>query len=82
MNEQEKQQIDTQPLEEYAAMLVAYMIDQRVKTNTEPYVATLTDLQNKLVEDFKEVMRGLCRADTLRCAKGLNGVMFEFTPSK
>lgn len=75
--------LDKEPLKEYSAMLVAWMIEQREKKQLSPCMALLPEMEIKIVEDMKDVLRELCREKVLKCHLNINGKpMFEFNPTK
>lgn len=74
--------IDNSPLKEYASMAVAFLIDSKIKNGVEPAMATLSEVKSLTAEDLLQVMREMCHEKVLTCRKGVNEIMFEFTPPK
>lgn len=73
---------DTSPLEEYTSMMVAYFIDHKTKSGESNPMTGYSEMQDKLANDFKQVLNKLCKNGTLRFTKVDNEPMFEFTPPR
>lgn len=71
-----------QPLTEYAAITIARIIGRREKENRQPFVASMTEIQNEFVADLRAVLNELVKNKTLTFSRGLNDTLFSFTPPK
>lgn len=74
--------IDTEPLKEYIAALVAVVIEKRIEGRKDPASAPMADILAGATADIKAALNELVRSGVLTYHKTLNGVSFEFTPPK
>lgn len=70
---------DLELLKEYAAGLVARQIRRKEEQNKHPLLAIMSEMQNELNEDFREVLNRLVKEAVLSWHRNINGtLMFEF----
>lgn len=74
--------IDLEPLEEYLAMVVAYIIDTKESRKQAPANARIDEILSVVNGNVKEALNGLVRTKVLTYNRTLNGTSFMFTPPR
>ena len=70
-------QIDNEPMKEFVAMAVGYIIDTRVNMNRPPFLATMTNIRN-VAQSLDSALEQLTKEGVLAERKTLNDRAFEF----
>lgn len=71
-------QIDNEPMKEFVAMAVGYIIDTRVNMNRPPFLATMTNIRNVVAQSLDSALEQLTKEGVLAERKTLNDRAFEF----
>lgn len=71
-----------EPLKEYLAMVIAYIIDTRISMNRPPLMATMTNIKNVLAKGVDAALAEMTKEGLLTERRTLNEKAFEFTPPK
>lgn|GEM_PF-3562601 len=75
-------QIDIEPLKEYLAMAIAFIIETKEQQGTAPLHATTQDIMGMLSDNAKRALNEMVTSGLLTFHRTINGVSFEFTPPK
>ncbi len=75
-------QIDIEPLKEYLAMAIAFIIETKEQQGTAPFHATTQDIMGMLSDNAKSALNEMVTSGLLTFHRTINGVSFEFTPPK
>lgn len=78
----EQNPTDIEPLKEYLSIVIAYIIDTRVKMNRPPLLATMTNIKNVLAKGVDAALREMTDEGLLTQRQTLNEKAYEFTPPK
>ncbi len=73
---------NTEPLKEYLAMVIAYIIDTRTSMNRPPLLATMTNIKNVLAKGVDAALAEMTKEGLLTERRILNEKAYEFTPPK
>lgn len=76
------EQIDLNPLKEYLALLIADIIDKRVKDKTAPFQAPTQEILRMVNDNVKTALNEMVKDGVLSFSRTINGANFEFTPPK
>lgn len=71
-----------EPLKEYLAMVIAYIIDTRISMNRPPLMATMTNIKNVLAKGVDAALAEMTKEGLLTEHRTLNEKAYEFTPPK
>lgn len=78
----EEKKIDLEPLEEYLAMVIAYIIDTKERKKQSPAHARIDEILSAVNGNVKEALNNMVRTKLLTYNRTLNGTSFMFTPPK
>lgn len=73
---------DLEPLKEYLAVAVAYIIAVRERMNRPPLMATKSNIKNVLTKDLDLALEEMEKDGLLTRRRTLNEDAFVFTPPK
>lgn len=73
---------DIEPLKEYLAVVIAYIIDTRISMNRPPMMATITNIKNVLAKGVDAALAEMTKEGLLTERRMLNEKAYEFTPPK
>lgn len=71
-----------EPLKEYLATAIAYIIDTREKMKRPPYMALTSNIRNVVSKDIDRALGCLVESGLLTEHVMLNEKAYEFTPPK
>lgn len=77
-----KEELETPPLEQHLAEVVAEIIRGKEAANVAPMVADMQEIMAKVNKDVKDALNNMTRSGLLTFHRTLNSVTFEFTPPK
>lgn len=75
-------EIDLEPLKEYLAMAIAYVIDRKQEQRMSPAHAGMNEITNLLNGNIQTALNDMVRSGLLSFHRTVNGVSFEFTPPR
>ncbi len=82
MPNNEKTQTDIEPLMEYLAVAVSYIIGTRERMNRPPLMATVSNIRNVLTKDVGRALYEMEKDGLLTKRRTLNEDAYEFAPPR
>lgn len=74
--------IDNTSLKEYLGIVVAYIIETRIRMNRPPYMALMSNIRNVVAQGLEASLKELTEEGLFTEHSTLNERAFEFTPPK
>lgn len=75
-------EMETPPLEQHLAEVIAAIIGDKEKRNAAPMVAEMQEIMAIVNKDVKDALNSMVKSGLLTYHRTLNSVTFEFTPPK
>lgn len=77
-----KEELDTPPLEQHLAAVIADVIKDKEERKIAPAVADMQEITARVNKDVRDALNNMTRSGLLTFHRTLNSVTFEFTPPK